>query len=191
MPYPIEMRDSLNKVASTRNSRVGKEFRRLEFSEKDDILQNYHPDFRKKGKTEIPYGPNKGELIPNELAELLTSPSRLDIKEVDLEKVDFETDVLVIKFPKTKEYLVYSITGMNSNFVTSTRPRSDRRSSGITTKASRLNCIFGLFILQPHWRKPASTEAACSATSSALRSDIIPAIGKFTNPITLPSFTTI
>ncbi len=96
MPYPVEMHPSLRKVEETRSSRLGKEFRRLELSEKSTILQNYHPDFRESGKMEIPFGPNKGDLVPNELAELLTSPSRLNPEQIDLTKIDFETDVLVI-----------------------------------------------------------------------------------------------
>ena len=96
MPYPVEMQESLKKVAAMRNSRLNQEFRRLEFDEKDEILKNYHPDFRETGKTEIPLGPNKGDLVPNELAELITSPSRLDLEKIDLTKTDFETDILVI-----------------------------------------------------------------------------------------------
>ena len=96
MPYPIEMQASLRKVAATRKNRLGKEFRRLELSEKSDILQNYHPDFRESGKTEIPFGPSKGDLVPNELFELIASPSRLNPDDIDLDKVDFETDVLII-----------------------------------------------------------------------------------------------
>ena len=71
MPYPVEMQESLKKVAATRNSRLNQEFRRLEYDEKDEILKDYHPDFRETGKTEIPFGPNKGDLVPNELAELI------------------------------------------------------------------------------------------------------------------------
>jgi len=96
MPYPSEMQHALKAIEASRKSRIGQEFRRLEFDEKDEILKNYHPDFRKSGKTEIPFGPNKGDLIPNELAELLDSPSRLDPSKVNLDKIDFETDLLII-----------------------------------------------------------------------------------------------
>jgi len=96
VPYPMEMQESLKKVEATRKARLGKEFRRLDFDEKDEILRNYHPDFRQGGKREIPLGPNKGDLVPNELADLLSSPSRLNAGDIDLKKIDFETDVLVI-----------------------------------------------------------------------------------------------
>jgi succinate dehydrogenase / fumarate reductase flavoprotein subunit len=96
MPYPVEMQASLRKVQATRQQRLEKEFRRLELSEKSEILKNYHPDFRESGKTGIPFGPSKGDPVPNELAELITSPSRLEPASVDLNKIDFETDILVI-----------------------------------------------------------------------------------------------
>ncbi|RJQ48647.1 MAG: FAD-binding protein [Desulfobacteraceae bacterium] len=96
MPYPVEMQASLRKVQATRQQRLEKEFRRLELSEKSEILKNYHPDFRESGKTGIPFGPSKGDPVPNELAELITSPSRLEPESVDLNKIDFETDILVI-----------------------------------------------------------------------------------------------
>jgi len=96
MPYPVEMQASIRKVEATRKARMGQEFRRLELSEKAQILEDYHPDFRKSGKTAIPFGPSTGDLVPNELAELITSPSRLPLEAVDLKKIDFETDILVI-----------------------------------------------------------------------------------------------
>jgi len=97
MPYPSEMQESISKkVEPTRQARLEQEFRRLELSEKAEILENYHPDFRESGKRKIPFGPNQGDPVPYELAELITAPSRLDPGAVNLEKVDFETDVLVI-----------------------------------------------------------------------------------------------
>jgi succinate dehydrogenase / fumarate reductase flavoprotein subunit len=48
------------------------------------------------GKREIRIGPNQGGVAPKELVELLEAPSRLDPALVDLNKIDYETDVLVI-----------------------------------------------------------------------------------------------
>ena len=50
--------------------------------------------------------------------------------------------------------------------------------------------MLGLFSAQPHSRNPSSTEAAACATSAAGRSDMRPAMGSATLPITLPSATT-
>ncbi len=84
MPYPSEMQESIRKkVEPTRQARLEQEFRRLELSEKAEILENYHPDFRQSGKRKILFGPNQGDLVPYELAELITAPSRLDPGAVD------------------------------------------------------------------------------------------------------------
>ena len=96
MPYPVEMQASIKKVELTRPSRMNQEFNRLELSEKNRLLEGYHPDYRPGSKAQIPLGPNRDELVPVELVELLTSPSRLNPAEINLEKIDCRTDVLVI-----------------------------------------------------------------------------------------------
>jgi succinate dehydrogenase / fumarate reductase flavoprotein subunit len=96
MPYPVEMQGSTKKIAASRQSRLNQEFPRLEISAKRQLLENYHPDYRAGGKRQIPLGPNTGELVPIELVDLLTSPSRLNPATIELEKIDYHTDVLVI-----------------------------------------------------------------------------------------------
>ena len=60
-----------------------------------------------------------------------------------------------------------SITGTRSKRVTSTRPMSDRRNSGMTASASRASCMKPFSIRQPHSRMAASICADCCATTSA------------------------
>jgi succinate dehydrogenase / fumarate reductase flavoprotein subunit len=96
MPYPDEMKDSIMKVENTRRARFKKSFPLLDFDEKAAILKAYHPDFRLSEKREIRFGMNKGEMAPKELVELLEAPSRIVPEVIDLEKVTYKTDVLVI-----------------------------------------------------------------------------------------------
>ena len=96
MAYPIEMQDSIRKVETSRGHRMEGSFRRLNFAEKAKLLETYHPDFRLAEKREIPIGPNKEDMAPSEFVALLESPSRLNPEAVDLEKVDYKIDVLVI-----------------------------------------------------------------------------------------------
>ncbi len=96
MTYPIEMQDSIRKANASRNRRREESFPRLQFAEKAKLLESYHPDFRMAEKEEIPIGPNKGNMAPREFVTLLNSPSRLNPESIDLGKVDYETDVLVI-----------------------------------------------------------------------------------------------
>ena len=96
MPYPIEMQESVKKVEATRPSRLNHEFKRLELSEKALLLEKHHPDYRPNSKAKIPLGPNRDELVPIELEGLLKSPSLLNPTEINLEQIDYRTDVLVI-----------------------------------------------------------------------------------------------
>lgn len=96
MAYPIEMRDSIRKVEASRSGRLGQSFPRLAFAEKARLLETYHPDFRLAEKSEIRVGPNQGGMAPKELVALLESPSRLNPDAIDLKKMDYQTDVLVI-----------------------------------------------------------------------------------------------
>ena len=70
--------------------------RRMTAEEKENLLKSFHPDYREAGFDEIKVGPNKGQKAPKELADLIHSNSRLLKDKVDLSKVDYETDVLVI-----------------------------------------------------------------------------------------------
>ncbi|MGN0447186.1 MAG: FAD-dependent oxidoreductase [Acutalibacteraceae bacterium] len=94
--FTSDMLESIKKVEATREARMASEPRRMTAEEKDALLKEYHPDYREDGFAEIKVGPNKGQKAPRELTELLHSNSRLLKDKVDLSKVDYETDVLVI-----------------------------------------------------------------------------------------------
>jgi succinate dehydrogenase/fumarate reductase flavoprotein subunit len=96
MPYPVEMQSSIRRVETSRGGRLGQSFPRLQLSEKAQLLETYHPDFRLEEKSEIRIGPNKGGMAPKELVTLLESASRINPDDIDLRKVDDETDVLVV-----------------------------------------------------------------------------------------------
>ncbi|MGN0621062.1 MAG: FAD-dependent oxidoreductase [Porcipelethomonas sp.] len=94
--FTPEMLESIKKVEATREERMKHEPRRMTAEEKDTLLKKYHPDYRADGFEEIKIGPNKGQKAPKELADLLHSNSRLLTDEVDINKVDYDVDVLVI-----------------------------------------------------------------------------------------------
>ncbi len=94
--FTAEMLESIKKVEATREERMKTEPRRMTAEEKDALLKAYHPDYREDGFAEIKVGPNKGQKAPKELVNLLHSNSRLLKDKVDISKVDYETDVLVI-----------------------------------------------------------------------------------------------
>ena len=94
--FTENMLESIKKVEATREERMKTEPRRMTAEEKENLLKSFHPDYREAGFDEIKVGPNKGQKAPKELADLLHSNSRLLTDKVDLSKVDYETDVLVI-----------------------------------------------------------------------------------------------
>jgi succinate dehydrogenase / fumarate reductase flavoprotein subunit/L-aspartate oxidase len=101
MPYTPEMRELIKKVVATRPQRIemarkNEHFADLPLEEREKVLKKFHPDYMEEGRRAVKIGPNRGDVFPEEAVELLESKSRIDPKKVDLSKVDFETDVLVI-----------------------------------------------------------------------------------------------
>lgn len=94
--YPPELRASIRRLEETRPQRLKQEIPRLTAEEKDQLLRQCHPDFRPEGLRELKVGPNRGERVVNELADLLEARSRLDPDRVDLSSSDYQVDILVI-----------------------------------------------------------------------------------------------
>ena len=94
--YTEEMLESIKKVEASRASRIGKELRRMDADEKDNLLKEFHPDYKESGFATLEMGPNKGEKAPAELADLLQANSRVLGKDIDLTHPDYDVDVLVI-----------------------------------------------------------------------------------------------
>ena len=94
--FTPDMLESIKKVEATRAQRMSTEPRRMTAEEKSELLKAYHPDYRAEGFKEIKIGPNKGQKAPVELTDLLHSNSRLLNENIDLSKIDYDVDVLVI-----------------------------------------------------------------------------------------------
>ena len=98
--YPDFFEPYIKKVEGTRPARVekrkkGEEFPFMSLEQRQEILK-YHPDYREEGRREIKVGPSKGYRIAHEFVDLLEAKSRVDPDKIDLSRVDYETDVLVI-----------------------------------------------------------------------------------------------
>ncbi|MBR6737256.1 MAG: FAD-binding protein [Clostridia bacterium] len=94
--YTQEQLDSIKKVEATRQERLSNLHRRMTAEEKDEVLKNYHPDYIESAYETLKVGPNKGEKVLHELANLLQGNTRLDPAKIDLSKIDYDVDVLVI-----------------------------------------------------------------------------------------------
>ena len=100
--YPEYMRDSLKLVDETRQKRLEIEksgkpvFAPMTAEERDDVLNKFHPDYKKESRRVVHIGPNKGEEITTEVADILESHSRIRQELFNLDKPDYETDILII-----------------------------------------------------------------------------------------------
>ncbi len=100
--YPEYMRESLDKVAQTRNKRFelaksGKPvYPPMSAEEREEVLNKFHPDYKKEARRKIRIGPNKGEYITSEVADILESYSRIKTELFDLTHPDYEADILII-----------------------------------------------------------------------------------------------
>ena len=94
--YPDYMQESLRLVAETRAGRFGKDFTPMTAEQRQQILEKFHPDWKPAGKRTLAIGPSKGMIIPHEVADILEAHPMVKPKEIDLSKVDFDVDVLII-----------------------------------------------------------------------------------------------
>jgi len=94
--YPDYMRESLSKVAASRAGRIGKHFGSMTADEKTQILKDYHPDWKMDQKRQLGLGSSKGQLMPHEVANILEAHSIIGPKDIDLNKIDYDVDVLII-----------------------------------------------------------------------------------------------
>jgi len=94
--YLDYMQESIRKVEATRAGRVGKSFKRMTAEERQRVLEAYHPDWKMDQKRELRVGPSKGELMPLEVADILEAHSTIEPDRIDLSKIDYDVDVLVI-----------------------------------------------------------------------------------------------
>jgi succinate dehydrogenase/fumarate reductase flavoprotein subunit len=100
--YPEYMRDSLKKVEETRPRRLELErsgknvFPPMTAEERQDVLTKFHPDEKPDARRVIHIGPNRGEPLTTEVADMLESHSRIDPKLFDLTDPDYETDILIV-----------------------------------------------------------------------------------------------
>lgn len=100
--YPESMRPSLEKVTKTRNKRfeLAKSekpvFPPMGAEEREEVLNKFHPDYKPESRRKVRIGPNKGEKLTTEVADMLESHSRIKPELFDLSKPDYETDLLIV-----------------------------------------------------------------------------------------------
>jgi succinate dehydrogenase/fumarate reductase flavoprotein subunit len=102
--YPEYLNESLKAVARTRPARLelalsGKPvYPPMNADERKEVLSKYHPDFAAGAKRPVRIGPNRGEDLTTEVAEMLEAHSMIEPKLMDihLREPDYETDLLIV-----------------------------------------------------------------------------------------------
>ncbi|MCP4229017.1 MAG: FAD-binding protein [bacterium] len=100
--YPEYMKKSLGKVEKTRNKRLALEksgdpvYPPMTADERKEVLDGFHPDYKLDARCEVRIGPNKGDSLTTEVAEMLETHSRIKTGMFDLTQIDIETDLLII-----------------------------------------------------------------------------------------------
>ena len=94
--YSEQFKESLAKVEAAREKNIALEPARMTAEQKEKVLASFHPDYKVDEFAVLEIGPNKGDKVPKELAEILQAHSRIKADSVCLENPDYEADVLVI-----------------------------------------------------------------------------------------------
>ena len=94
--YSEQFQNSLKAVEEARESNIAYEPARMTAQQKEELLAAYHPDYKKDEFEELKIGPNKGDKVPTELAEMLQAHSRIKADDIDLSNPDYDVDVLII-----------------------------------------------------------------------------------------------
>ncbi|RLF05636.1 MAG: succinate dehydrogenase/fumarate reductase flavoprotein subunit, partial [Thermoprotei archaeon] len=90
------MKKLIEKVEETRDRRLREEYRRVTPEEKEELLRKWHPDYRPEGKRPLKVGPSKGLIVPHEVANLIEAYPLIDPRQIDLSRVDYDVDILII-----------------------------------------------------------------------------------------------
>ncbi len=94
--YPEYMQGYLKLVETTRPDRVGKALRAMTADEKEQILRDWHPDYKMDQKRQLKIGSSAGELMPHEVVNNLEAHPIISPGDIDLSNVTYDVDVLVI-----------------------------------------------------------------------------------------------
>lgn len=93
--FPEYMRKLIEVVNNTRVQRKDYTPKAMTMQERDEVLR-VHPDYASGGKRAIALGPNKGDMAPNEVADLLEAYPLITVSDVDITKPDYAVDLLII-----------------------------------------------------------------------------------------------
>jgi len=90
------MLESIKKVEKKRDHNLKHPVKPMSMKEREDMLSKYHPDYMEGTRRELQIGVDKGQLFYNGIVDLLEAKPVIDPKNVDLSKIDYDVDLLII-----------------------------------------------------------------------------------------------
>ena len=94
--YPDYMLKSIKNVEKKREQNMKKSVKPMSMEKREKILSECHPDYMDGTRRELRVGVDKGVVFYNGIADLLEAKSVVNPKDVDLSKVDYDVDLLII-----------------------------------------------------------------------------------------------
>ncbi len=94
--YPEYMMKSIKLVEEKRERNMTHPVRPMSMKDREIVLSKYHPDYMEGTKRELRIGVDKGQLLYNGIVDLLEAKPVIDPKDVDLSKIDYDVDLLII-----------------------------------------------------------------------------------------------
>lgn len=94
--YPEYMMKSIKQVEKKRVKNMSEPVKPMSLKDREKMLSSYHPDYMEGTKRKLRIGIDKGQLLYNGLVDLLEAKPVLDSKDVDLSKIDYDVDLLII-----------------------------------------------------------------------------------------------
>lgn len=94
--YPKYMMDSIKKVEEKREKNIDTDVKAMTLEEREDVLKKFHPDYMEETRREVKVGADKGKVMYNGIVDLIEARPILSPKSVDISKVDYDVDLLII-----------------------------------------------------------------------------------------------
>jgi len=95
--YPAYMRESIEKVVATRARRLQEgPPAAMTAEQREQVLSEWHPDYKADKKRDLAVGPSKGARMPHEVADLFEAYPLVEPGAIDLSKPDLDVQVLIL-----------------------------------------------------------------------------------------------
>lgn len=94
--YPEYMLKSIKLVEKKRDYNLKHPIKPMSMKDREEILKKHHPDYMEGTRRKLRVGIDKGQVFYNGIVDLLEASTVIDPKDVDLSKIDYDVDLLII-----------------------------------------------------------------------------------------------